>query len=260
MRFVFVLLLLVNGCLAGCTVAVTPADKLFGSASQAPKLKVKKSWTGFTAEASTDFSGTLDGNYKPETGEISVKAAIASTATPVIGANAELIKSMETIRIADIEASVVKQQEVTKQMQHITDTARALGEAGIGVVGDMVKMVAGSSVDVTTPFGVGLSGTLGTPQPIIAAPTGAATMTTTAITEKSAPPSVAPVSADPASVIFFEWEKLTKKQQEDLHRTLNPNTEAPVINVKVVVPPEEVPVGVTTKTVTTEKKVEPGKP
>ena len=42
MRIVAMLVLMfLSSCLGtGCTVAVTPADKLFGSAAQQPKLKV----------------------------------------------------------------------------------------------------------------------------------------------------------------------------------------------------------------------------
>lgn len=188
-KLFFLIPILCFSCLSGCHVTLDPASKVFGDASTAPKLKVKKTWTGFSAEASTDFAGTLDAQYHPDTGEISLKGAIASTANTVLDKYPEWIKSMETANLARIDANIKINEMQLEKYKATADVARALGEAGIGVVGEMVKTLGGSTVDVSTPFG-GVSGMIGVPAAV--APT-AGTMTTTAITG-AAPPVVAPAN------------------------------------------------------------------
>ena len=187
-RLLFVCTVCIAGCLTSCNVGLIPAKDLFGEAAKAPKLSVKKTWSGFSAEASTDFAGTIDASYHPSTGDVVLKGAIASTSSSVLDKYPAWIASMGEIRLAEIQANIEINKIQAEKFRAAADVARALGEAGIGVVGEMVKTIGGSTVDVTTPFG-GLSGMIGVPAPPVVAapaPTGAS-MTTTTITDAPVP-------------------------------------------------------------------------
>jgi hypothetical protein len=153
----------------GCQVGLLPAKDLFGGAGQSPKLIVKKTLCGFYAEAGTDFNGHLVAEYNPDTKVFKLDGTVSSDAGSVLDKYPAWIGSMAEIRKAEIEANIEINKIQAMKFQAVADTARALGQAGVDVVKSMIPMLAGSSVSATTPWG-GLTGTLGTPQPIVEPP------------------------------------------------------------------------------------------
>jgi len=162
-------LMFLGSCLSGCQIGLLPAEKLFGDAAKSPKLIVKKTLCGFYAEAGTDFSGKLIAHYNPETKAFDLDGTVSSDAGSVLARYPEWIGGMADIRKAEIAANIEINRIQAVKFQAAADTARALGEAGIGVVGQMVGMIGGSKVDVTTPWG-GASGVLGPAPPPVPVP------------------------------------------------------------------------------------------
>lgn len=138
-------LTLLLGCLClpvvlttGCIVQPMKASDLFGDAQESPKIKVKKSIGPFgifgvaSAEAGGEFAGTLDATYDPNSGGFHIIGDVKHNPTPVIGANAELIKAMEPTRLADFQR-VVQQQESLKEMWIAGfEAAKAVGSSAVG--------------------------------------------------------------------------------------------------------------------------------
>jgi hypothetical protein len=173
-RLFSILLMFAGSCLHGCQVGLIPADKLFGDAAKAPKLVVKKTLCGFYAEAGTDFNGHLSANYNPDTKAFTLDGTVSSDAGSVLDKYPAWIGSMADIRKAEIAANIeinkLQAQKFHDGSVAISDVMRTLGTAGVGIAGQIAATLAGSQVDVTTPFGVGISGALGVPQPAPAAP------------------------------------------------------------------------------------------
>lgn len=204
-----IVLMTFAGCLnAGCYVPPPTAEQLYGArgAARGPQMSgsFKKSIFGETIkfETSSDFSGTGDVEVDPATKAFKLKVVVASNASNVLDKYPAWIASMEATTKAalatNVENNKVQGQKWHDGMATISDVMRTLGTAGIGIAEQIASTLAGSTMDVTTPWGVGVTGKLGTappPAPLVAAPIIAApvgdTMTTTGIT-KAPPPGPPP--------------------------------------------------------------------
>lgn len=158
MRLICLLLVMFGGCLSGCAIKPMTADELFGGASQAPKLKITKTWTGFSAEAGTNFEGSLNAKYIPETGEFNLDGKVSSGASDVLKEYPNWIGSMLPAQQAMLQANVeINRLQVEKH--------RLVGE-NVKAVGQMLAMAAAAGgdafakmVDSTAPIlrGAGVS-------------------------------------------------------------------------------------------------------
>jgi hypothetical protein len=113
-----------------------PADKLFGGAATAPKLKIHRTNTAFEAEASSDFNGTIDVTRKPNpdgTEEYSLKATVTSAASPVLDKYSEWIGAMLPAQQANFQSANTRQQLINDQIGLAYSLVNHLGDKFVSV-------------------------------------------------------------------------------------------------------------------------------
>jgi len=145
----------------GCLVS---AEHLAGFSN--PKLKVKKSALGFSAEADTDFAGKLKADYNPETKQFSIDAEINSDAGTVIAAQGE--RADHLIELRKIEATyLLEAQKAVGENFKAFGQMLAIAAAGGGdglkkVIDAAAPILAGSAGALELPSLGHLRGQLGT--------------------------------------------------------------------------------------------------
>lgn len=151
------LLLMTTGCLVD-------ASKLAGYSN--PKLVVKKTMTGFYAEAGSDFNGHLKADYDPVTQKFTIDGTVSSNVSGVVTAEGERADHLVELRKAEMNYLVESQRLVGENFkaagQMLALAAVGGGEAVAKVATAIAPVLAGSSV--TLPGGIGA--VLGTPVPV----------------------------------------------------------------------------------------------
>lgn len=158
LKLLCAVLCLFAGCLnTGCIVGVTDARKLWGEAgSESPKLVVKKTWSGFYAEAGTNFAGTLKADYDPETKAFKLDGSVNSDASPVIASNAELIRAMEATRAMDFASRTAIQGQVNEQLARVNSMIEHLGDKAA----EVMPVLFPNGVGTGSPSGGGVVPTI----------------------------------------------------------------------------------------------------
>ena len=156
-RILFCLCVSASGCLAGG--CLMDASKLAGFSN--PKLIVKKTWSGFYAEAGSDFSGKLDATFNPETNQFVLKGEVSSNVSGVVSAEGERADHLLELRKVETQYYLAAQQQVGKNFEAfgtmLAIASTAGGDAVAKVIDAAAPILKGSNV--TLPGGI--SGTLG---------------------------------------------------------------------------------------------------
>jgi hypothetical protein len=163
-------------CIAnmGCTIALLPADKLAGFSN--PKLRVTRTWGGFTAEAGTNFEGDVDVQYDPETKAFRLVGKIVSDVSGVVGAEGERADHLVALREIESDFLKAKMQYALESQRIVGENFQAFGtmlaiataaggDAVQKVINAAVPILAGSKVDIAGVVGASL-GTPPTENPV----------------------------------------------------------------------------------------------
>jgi hypothetical protein len=139
-------------CCPGCMM--DKAGRLAGFSN--PSSEVSYSWlTGFKAKTGADFSGSLKGDYNPETGQITVDANINSAVSPVVDAEGKRI-TPEFLELRKIESNFKNEQarivgQNFEAFGSMLQTAIIAGGDAVGRVLDTSLPVLGATVtDMTS--------------------------------------------------------------------------------------------------------------
>lgn len=162
-----------------CTMSMMPADKMAGYSN--PKLKVVRTWNGFSAEAGTNFNGDVDVEYDPETKRFHLKGKVASDASGVVGAEGERADHLIRLREVESEFLQAKMQYALESQRIIGQNFQAFGSMlaiATAAGGDAVKKVvdaaapilAGSKIDIAGMGGASLGTSLPSLQPMVPIP------------------------------------------------------------------------------------------
>lgn len=113
-----------------------------------PKLVVKKTIWGFEAEVSTDFSGTIDATYNPETHEFILKGQVNSNSASVLAAQGERADHLVQMRLEEMKMVVERDRLVGENFkafgQMIAIAAMGGGDAVAKVVDAAAPILKGS--------------------------------------------------------------------------------------------------------------------
>lgn len=101
------------------TNCLVSADKLFGTSNPKAKIKYNSLTKSFEAEAGTDFKGKLDIEANKETGNATVHLEVDSSASPVVTAEGERIKFMESIRFAEMQMWIKINEQNTQLINNL---------------------------------------------------------------------------------------------------------------------------------------------
>lgn len=152
-RLIFVCTLAVGMCLnAGCLV---DAGKLAGFSN--PKLIVKKTMTGFYAEAGSDFNGHLIADFDPETNKFHIDGTVSSNVSGVVTAEGERADHIIELRKSEMNYLVESQRLVGENMkaagQMLALAAVGGGEAVAKMVDAAAPILKGSALNLPGGFG-----------------------------------------------------------------------------------------------------------
>lgn len=147
------LFVLTTGCLVD-------AGKLAGFSN--PKLIVKKTMTGFYAEAGSDFNGHLIADYDPETNKFHIDGTVSSNVSGVVTAEGERADHLIELRKAEMNYLVESQRLVGENVkavgQMLALAAVGGGEAVAKMVDAAAPILKGSTVTLPGGLGAALGG------------------------------------------------------------------------------------------------------
>lgn len=144
--------------LTGCLV---DAGKLAGFSN--PKLIVKKTITGFYAEAGSDFNGHLVADYDPETNRFHIDGTVSSNVSGVVTAEGERADHLIELRKAEMNYLVESQRLVGENVKAVGQMLALAAVGGGEAVAKMVDAAAPILKGSTVTLPGGLGATLGGP-------------------------------------------------------------------------------------------------
>ena len=166
--------MVVVGIVGLCGGCLVDASKLAGYSNPSTDVSYNPWTKSFHARTGADFTGTLDGEYDPDTKRVRVKLEVGSNASGVVQAEGERAEHLVELRKLETQYLIESQRIVGDNFrafgQMLAIAAAGGGEAVAKMVDAAAPILKGSALKVNGLGSIGLGETVGPPAVAVPGP------------------------------------------------------------------------------------------